>query len=127
LHLFARPEEAAEQRQARERDRTQLLEALRREGLLPDDEEPDTATLALAVHAYLARTPSMLAMAQIDDLTEEADPVNVPTTSTEHPNWRRRLHMTLEELAARPNFNEIARIFNAEHGDTGPKGAGKNG
>jgi len=39
-------------------------------------------------------------MVQIDDLTDEADPVNVPATSDEHPNWRRRLSMTLEELAA---------------------------
>ena len=30
------------------------------------------------------------AMAQIDDLTDEAEPVNVPATSDEHPNWRRR-------------------------------------
>jgi 4-alpha-glucanotransferase len=72
--------------------------------------------LARAVHAYLARTPSMLAMAQIDDLTGESDPVNMPTTSTEHPNWRRRLCMTLEELADNPDFNEIARLFNAERG-----------
>jgi 4-alpha-glucanotransferase len=55
-------------------------------------------------------------MAQIDDLTGEADPVNLPTTSTEHPNWRRRLGMTLEELARRPRFDEVADIFNAERG-----------
>ena len=54
----------------------------------------------------------MLTMAQIDDLTGEADPVNVPTTSTEHPNWRRRLCMTLAELADDPEFNDIAEIFN---------------
>jgi malto-oligosyltrehalose trehalohydrolase/4-alpha-glucanotransferase len=110
LHLFPRPEDSVDERGARERDRARLLEALRREGLLPRD-------LAAAVHAYLARTPCMLAMAQIDDLTDEADPVNVPTTSTEHPNWRRRLCMTLEQLADQPRFNDIARAFNAErHG-----------
>jgi 4-alpha-glucanotransferase len=55
-------------------------------------------------------------MVQIDDLTGEIDPVNLPTTSTEHPNWRRRLCMTLEQLADRPEFNDIARNFNAERG-----------
>ena len=37
--------------------------------------------------------------------------MNVPATSDEHPNWRRRLSMTLEELAGRPRFNDIAEIF----------------
>jgi 4-alpha-glucanotransferase len=72
--------------------------------------------LARAVHAFVARTPSILAMVQIDDLSDEADPVNIPATSDEHPNWRRRLSMTLEELAARPRFNDIAGIFRTERG-----------
>jgi 4-alpha-glucanotransferase len=55
-------------------------------------------------------------MVQIDDLTDEADPVNVPATSDEHPNWRRRLSMTLEELAAQPRFIDIAKIFRSERG-----------
>jgi len=53
-------------------------------------------------------------MAQIDDLMDEGDPVNVPTTSDEHPNWRRRLSMTIEELAVRPRFIDIAEIFRTE-------------
>ena len=117
LGLFPQAGEASRQREARERDRMQLLEALRRERLLPEDGEPDIPSLARAAHAFLARTPSVLAMAQIDDLTDEADPVNVPATSDEHPNWRRRLSMTLEELAGRPRFIDIAEIFRAERGE----------
>ena len=121
LGLFPQPGEAARQRQARERDQLQLLRALRREGLLPaDGGEPDIPTLARAAHAFLARTPSLLAMAQIDDLTDEADPVNVPATSDEHPNWRRRLSLTLEELAARQRFLEIAEIFRSERAKHNP-------
>ena len=116
LGLFPEPGEASRQLQMRERDRIQLLEGLRREKLLSDNEEPDIPTLARAAHVFLARTASVLAMVQIDDLTDEADPVNVPATSDEHPNWRRRLSMTLEELAARPRFNDIAKIFRCERG-----------
>ena len=65
-------------------------------------------------------------MAQIDDLTDEADPVNVPATSDEHPNWRRRLSMTLDELAARPRFVDITEYFRAERGSKRP-GAGRRG
>ena len=120
LGLFTEVGEASRQRQARERDRMQLLKALRREKLLPGGGEPDIPALARAIHAFLARTPSVLAMAQIDDLTDEADPVNVPATSDEHPNWRRRLSMTLEELAARSRFVDIAEIFRAERGSRIP-------
>jgi 4-alpha-glucanotransferase len=122
LGLYPEPEEAGRQREARQRDKAQLLAALRREELLPEGEEPDIPQLARAAHAFLARTPSVLAMAQVDDLTDEADPVNVPATSDEHPNWRRRLSMTLEELAARPRFIDIAEIFRLERGALQPEG-----
>jgi len=124
LHLFVSPEDEAAQRGMRERDRAQLLAALRREGLLSDghggqtsgEEMPDFEPLARAVHEYLARGGAMLAMAQIDDLTEEAEPVNVPGTWIEHPNWRRRLSLTLDELKAWPLFQDIAGILTAERG-----------
>jgi malto-oligosyltrehalose trehalohydrolase/4-alpha-glucanotransferase len=144
LGLFPDAAEVARQHEMRRRDRAQLLAALRRERLIPPvqgpgaasstgsglrrggEGDPDIPVLARAAHAYLARTPSLLAMAQIDDLTDEADPVNVPTTSDEHPNWRRRLSMTLEQLAVRPRFLDIARIFRAERGIPG-KGTHRNG
>jgi 4-alpha-glucanotransferase len=113
--LFTRgDQEVAEQRRLRERDRYRLLEALRDQGLITSVAEPRFQRLAEAVHAFLARSPSMLAMAQIDDLTGESDPVNLPTTSTEHPNWRRRLRMTLRELEQRAELNNVAKVFNAE-------------
>jgi 4-alpha-glucanotransferase len=41
-----------------------------------------------AVHAFVARTPSQIMLVQADDLTGETDPLNVPGTDTERPNWR---------------------------------------
>jgi len=120
LGLFPGPGEAEHQREMRHRDRMQLLQALRSERLLPPDGEPDVPTLSRASHAFLARSPSALAMVQIDDLTDEADPVNVPATSDEHPNWRRRISMKLEELAARPRFIDIAKIFRNERNAGNP-------
>jgi 4-alpha-glucanotransferase len=126
LGLFPDGDEAEKQRETRERDKQQLVTALRREGLLPDDGEPNIRALARAAHFYLARTPCVLAMAQIDDLTDEADPVNVPATSDEHPNWRRRLSMTLDELAARQRFIDITEYFRAERGGHGEAAEGGN-
>ncbi|HKM68938.1 MAG TPA: hypothetical protein VJX94_02455 [Stellaceae bacterium] len=53
-------------------------------------------------------------MAQIDDLTDDVNPINVPTTLDEAPNWRRRLSNTLKEPAVLPWFIDIAGIFRAE-------------
>ena len=78
---------------------------------LGSDLGPDFTTLSRAAHAFLARTPSLLAMAQLDDLVGEADPVNVPATSDEHPNWRRRLSVTLEELSTHPSFRQGVAIL----------------
>jgi 4-alpha-glucanotransferase len=115
LGLYPEPSEASRQQEGRQREKAALLRGLRKEGLLSENEsEPDIPALARAAHAYLARTPSMLAMAQIDDLTDESDPVNVPATSDEHPNWRRRLSMTLEEIAVLPRFIDVAEIFRME-------------
>ena len=114
LGLFPGEGEAQRQRATRQRDKRQLVAALRREGLIAATGEPDNHTLVRAAHAFLARTPSILAMPQIDDLTDEADPVNVPATSDEHPNWRRRLSMTLNELAERPRFADITGNFQHE-------------
>lgn len=107
LGLFPEAEEATRQREMRRRDQDQLVAALRREGLLAEEGAPNIPVLSRAAHAYLARTPSILAMVQIDDLTDETDPVNVPTTSDEHPNWRRCQSMTLENLAERPGSGSL--------------------
>lgn len=123
LGLYPDSGEATRQREDRDRDRTQLVNALRRAGVLPEGAEPDVPALARAAHAYLARSSSMLAMAQLDDLTDEVDQVNVPSTSEEHPNWRRRLSLTLEELPTRSPFIEIAASLRAERGTAHPEKA----
>ena len=114
LGLYSRPEEAAGQRRERGRQRTCLLEALRSAQLWRGEEEPDLEALVAAVHRFLARTNTCLAMAQVDDLSGELDSINVPATCNEHPNWRRRLSLSLEELAQSRHFHEITQIFRDE-------------
>jgi malto-oligosyltrehalose trehalohydrolase/4-alpha-glucanotransferase len=115
LGLF--PDEAAAQAQHedRRRDRAQLLGALRDAGSLSMEEgEPDLPSLAVAVHVFLAQTPALLAMVQIDDLTDEVEPVNLPATDGEHPNWRRRLSMALDKLATAPHWMDVAPLLRKE-------------
>jgi 4-alpha-glucanotransferase len=95
----------------RVQDRQRLLAAFSELGLAADPAVP-MDQFAVAAHTFLASSASAITMVQLDDITQEATPVNVPTTSTEHPNWRRRLSMSLEELADDPNFRASARLLN---------------
>jgi malto-oligosyltrehalose trehalohydrolase/4-alpha-glucanotransferase len=117
LGLFPDPAEFARQQEERQRHCEFLLAALRAADLLPPDTPVKPLSLLRAAHAFLARSPSMLAIAQMDDLTEETDPVNIPGTSDEHPNWRRRLSIPLEELSATPSFVDVVRTFQTERGE----------
>jgi len=54
-----------------------------------------------AVIAYLSRTPSRILSVAIDDIVGVVDQINVPGTVDQHPNWRRRLPLSIEEFSAR--------------------------
>lgn len=88
----------------RERDRYALLEVLGAEGLRPlapaHPGEPFTGDLAQALHLYLARSASRLVAIQIEDLLGMIDPVNVPGTHHEYPNWQRKLSTDVEDMVA---------------------------
>jgi len=101
-------EGAAAERRARGADKAALLTALRQEGLLAEGAGStfDDA-LARALHGYAAKTPSLLAMAQLDDLAGESVAVNLPGTDAERPNWRRKLTPAVGALFESPRARAI--------------------
>ena len=50
----------------------------------------------------------MLTQVQLDDVTGEIEPVNIPGTYREYPNWRRKLGLTLEEILNDTRWSELA-------------------
>ena len=92
----------------RDHDRRLLLQALHEQGLAPlqpaGPHEPFTADLAQALHLYLARSAAELVTLQIEDLLGMVDPVNVPGTHLEYPNWQRKLWSDVEEMAERSDL-----------------------
>jgi 4-alpha-glucanotransferase len=54
-----------------------------------------------AVVAFLARTKSRLLAISLEDLLGVIDQPNIPGTVNEHPNWRRRLPVTIDAIASR--------------------------
>lgn len=98
-----------EAKNEREIDRRRILAALVDQELLAPDEVPDEATLILAVHRFLGRTPSQLFIINVADVMAAVDQLNLPGTVDEHPNWRTKLPMTLEELAEGAAWRETVR------------------
>ena len=110
------PAEAEATRAERLADRRELIGALAASGLIAAaTEAPDelTSDLAAAIHAYVAATPSVLAIAQVEDLAGERGAVNLPGTDRERPNWRRRLGPDLDQLWDLPGAQAILTALRA--------------
>ena len=130
LNLY--PSEPLRARQAaeREQDRARLLIALERGGLLPAGmsvhpvSTPDVIPgLALAIHAFIARSRARLVMVQMEDVFGQLEQVNLPATSDQYPNWQRKLSLNLEEWAADERVKALAEAMNRERG-TGARATG---
>lgn len=121
LELY--PSLAAEQSewQGRTRDRETLLAVLAEEKLLPHQGDEGQAASAIspelvaAIHRYLALSPAVLLMVQIDDLTEEDKQINLPGTVNEYPNWRRRVSLPVEKLSAAPVTQALKQALRERH------------
>ena len=64
-----------------------------------------------AIAQFLGRTPSRLVAIALDDIVSALEQINIPGTFNEHPNWRRRLPVSLEDLDRDENLNVVANAF----------------
>jgi (1->4)-alpha-D-glucan 1-alpha-D-glucosylmutase len=123
LALFPTPEIRRHCYVERAADRRALLRALAADGLLPHEQDPDSPAytqmsieLAAAIHAWLARSAAALMTVHAEDLLLLRDAVNVPGTTTEHPNWRRRLAREVDALLAVRQAHVLCERVRAERG-----------
>jgi 4-alpha-glucanotransferase len=65
----------------------------------------------VSVTKYLAAAPSRLLVIALEDVLELRDQVNVPGTINEHPNWRRRLPVPLEQLKDQPVLAAMTEVM----------------
>jgi 4-alpha-glucanotransferase len=93
-----------------DKERAEWLQLLRAEGLLEESEQ-DEATVILAMHRFLASTPSRLKFISPYDVIGEIRQPNLPGTIDEYPNWRLPLAESLEQLRADPRVREITAAF----------------
>jgi 4-alpha-glucanotransferase len=103
------------QKRDRARDKQSLLDALFDASLLPPgytrraDEIPElTGELHYALIGYLANTPSVLWLVNQEDMTKEPAQQNLPGTTSEYPNWSRKMDWSLKDLTSLPAARDCA-------------------
>ncbi|MFP3915694.1 MAG: 4-alpha-glucanotransferase [Actinomycetota bacterium] len=77
---------------------------------LGEDASPEE--VVAAIHRTLARAPSVLRCATLDDLAVASRRPNIPGADEGRPNWSLGLPQPLEDLMRDPLARELARIFN---------------
>ncbi len=86
-------------------EKQRMLDALHAEYLLPENYTRDArevpaidGPLHNAIVAFLAQTPSALLLLNQEDLAKETEQQNLPGSTSEYPNWRRKIKFQLEDL-----------------------------
>ncbi|WP_342323238.1 4-alpha-glucanotransferase [Kosakonia sp. BYX6] len=111
----------------RERAKQGLLDALHQYGCLPQraghkaSRMPMTDVLNRGMQRYIADSNSALLGLQPEDWLDMPGPVNIPGTSYQYKNWRRKLAVSLEKMFADQKVNKLIKDL-----DRRRKAAGKH-
>ncbi len=102
----------------RAREKQKMLDVFIELKLLPEwfqrnaaDLPELTGELHNAVVGFLASTPSKLMVLNQEDLLKETEQQNLPGSTAEYPNWRRKMKCTVEELWESPEVRAFTRMF----------------
>lgn len=95
-----------------------LLDALHNNGCLPHDYPRDAKYVQMdrllndAVHQFIAQSSTALIGLQPEDWLDMASPVNIPGTSEQYPNWRRKLSRDIEDIFTEQRIVELLNKVN---------------
>ena len=116
-NLFNSSQEFAAQLAQRQRQKGLLLEWLNELDLLPQawqselqsltDQKPLDLDLCGAIIKANAHTNCQFMLYQLDDLQLISEPVNIPGTFLEHPNWQRKQRLNTSAIFADPQISNI--------------------
>ena len=102
----------------RSREKQKLLDLLHELRLLPEwfpraaNHLPElTGELHNAIVGLLASTPSKLMVLNQEDLLKETEQQNLPGSTGEYPNWRRKMICSVEELWESTEVQAFTRMF----------------
>ncbi|MDF2178761.1 4-alpha-glucanotransferase [Aliiglaciecola sp. CAU 1673] len=115
LNLYPSDEVLAELYRTRHENKQQLLDTLHGHGSIPQwigryvDEVGMSRELNHGMQVHMAKGSSALLSLQLEDWLEMDKPVNIPGTSSEYPNWRRKLNRSLEETFSDPVIQDLSK------------------
>lgn len=119
LGLYTDEHQLTQLYQQRHQNKQRILDSLHGHGRLPHDYPRSVENLAMdrtlnyALQQHLAAGSQQLLCLQIEDWLEMTQPVNVPGTSTEYPNWRRKLSVELEQWTQQPHITALLQQLTA--------------
>ncbi len=120
LGMFASEEDYKNEQKSRARSKQAIIDALNQYGRLPEghstqaEEIPEmTQALCFAIHRHLGSCRSQIVAVQLEDLMLINKPVNIPGTSDEYPNWRRKLTQSSEELFQQAEIQTFCKELTA--------------
>ncbi|WP_249963049.1 4-alpha-glucanotransferase [Histophilus somni] len=99
-------------------DKQALLNTLHRDQYLPPDYWGDALNMAMhdnlnhVIHQYLAESQTQLIGIQLENLLNQEVSFNLPGTSTEYPNWRKKLLQPLEKIFTDKTVLSLIRTIN---------------
>jgi 4-alpha-glucanotransferase len=101
------------ERRSRQLLKQSFLALLKRRGLLKGADDDEQGVLRACL-AFLSASRARVVMASLEDLWSETKPQNVPGTSDEHPNWRRKARYSFEAFSQMPEvltaLQEVSRL-----------------
>jgi len=69
-------------------------------------------SLLPALLKFIAASRAEVVLINLEDLWAEIKPQNVPATSTQRPNWRRKAAHTLEGITSLANIHDLLQNVN---------------
>ncbi len=115
LALYPRESMNIEDRRARAADRDTLVAALIDAGVLTPERTPPqnppqmTDELLVAAQRFLASSPGRLQLIPLEDALGVTEQVNMPGTVDQHPNWRHRLPVEVDELFEHKDLKQVLK------------------
>jgi 4-alpha-glucanotransferase len=117
LNLYPSEEMGQQERSARIEDRNLLIATLADLDVIDLQKAPEqtpaqmNTELSIAVQKYMAKAPSHIQLIPLEDGLEIIEQVNIPGTIDEHPNWRQKLPVTMNEFWEESSVVSIAQAM----------------
>ncbi|MBI5582652.1 MAG: 4-alpha-glucanotransferase [Deltaproteobacteria bacterium] len=117
LGLFLEQDQVWAARLERIQDKRRIVDLLFQNGFIDQEafrqlqvqEDPEvTPELHRGIIGFLVSTPAKLVVLNQEDLFLEPDQQNLPGTTSQYPNWKRKMRYSLEQLSADPQARELA-------------------